>query len=78
MNPDPTPSRYSTDLSPYDLFNLPGKQNINNINFFVIRNFGHHWNDGGSSNDKCFDTYHGPEAFSEPETSAVRDYILYR
>jgi len=42
------------------------------------RNFGHHWNDGGSSGDKCFDTYHGPEAFSEVETQAVRDYILAR
>jgi len=42
------------------------------------RNFGHHWNDGGSSGDKCFDTYHGPEAFSEPETAAIRDFILAR
>merc|ERR1711872_291528 len=40
------------------------------------RNFGYHWNDGGSSGDKCLDTYHGPEAFSEPETRAVRDFIL--
>lgn len=40
------------------------------------RNFGYHWNTGGASNDKCFDTYHGPTAFSEPETAAVRDYIL--
>jgi len=42
------------------------------------RNFGHHWNEGGSSNDKCYDTYHGPEAFSEPETAAIRDFILAR
>jgi len=40
------------------------------------RNFGFQWNTGGSSNDKCFDTYHGPSAFSEPETAAVRDFIL--
>jgi len=40
------------------------------------RNWGFHWNTGGASNDKCFDTYHGPEAFSEPETAAVRDFIL--
>ena len=31
---------------------------------------------GGASNDKCFDTYHGPEAFSEVEAQAARDYIL--
>ena len=30
---------------------------------------------GGASNDKCFDTYHGPSAFSEPETAAVSNYI---
>ena len=42
------------------------------------RNFGHHWNTGGSSADKCFDTYHGPSAFSEPETAAVRDFLLAR
>lgn len=40
------------------------------------RNFGFQWNTGGSSNDKCFDTYHGPTAFSEPETAAVRDFVL--
>merc|ERR1712223_106444 len=40
------------------------------------RNFGFHWNTGGASNDKCYDTYHGSEAFSEVEAQAVRDYIL--
>merc|ERR1711892_741915 len=40
------------------------------------RNYGFHWNEGGSSGDKCWDTYHGPEAFSEPETAAVRDFVL--
>ena len=34
--------------------------------------------EGGSSGDKCFDTYHGPEAFSEPETANVRDFIMAR
>jgi hypothetical protein len=37
-----------------------------------------HYSEGGSSNDKCTDTYHGPDAFSEPETAAVRDFILSR
>jgi len=40
------------------------------------RNYGFHWNEGGSSGDKCYDTYHGPEAFSEPETAAIRDFVL--
>merc|ERR1711962_1179564 len=37
-----------------------------------------HCNEGGSSNDKCSDTYHGPEAFSEIENINVRDYLLAR
>jgi len=40
------------------------------------RNWGFHWNEGGSSGDKCSDTYHGPEAFSEVENRNVRDFIL--
>lgn len=40
------------------------------------RNWGFHWNEGGSSNDKCSDTYHGPEAFSEVENTNVRDFLL--
>ena len=32
------------------------------------RNFGFHWNTGGSSNNPCSDTYHGKSAFSEKET----------
>lgn len=40
------------------------------------RNWGFHWNEGGSSNDKCSDTYHGPSAFSEVENVAVSNYLL--
>jgi murein tripeptide amidase MpaA len=42
------------------------------------RNWGYHWNEGGSSNDRCQDTYHGPEAWSEPENVHVSDFILAR
>lgn len=40
------------------------------------RNFGFHWNEGGSSNNPCTDTYHGGAAFSEIESANVRDAIL--
>ena len=30
----------------------------------------------GASDNKCAETYHGPEAFSEIETQNVRDYVL--
>merc|ERR1719219_2463482 len=42
------------------------------------RNYGHHWNEGGSSNDRCSDTYHGPEAWSEVENVHVSNYIMTR
>ena len=42
------------------------------------RNFGYEWgaNNTGSSPDPCSDVYRGESAFSEPETQAVRDFIL--
>lgn len=39
------------------------------------RNYGYLWGTGGSSSNPNSDTYKGPEAFSEPETRAIRDYI---
>ena len=30
----------------------------------------------GASGNKCSETYHGPEAFSEVETRNIRDYTL--
>jgi len=38
------------------------------------RNFGFHWNTGGSSSLCTSDTYMGVSAFSEPETKAISDY----
>ena len=42
------------------------------------RNFGYQWgyDDIGSSPSPSSDTYRGPAAFSEPETQAIRDFIL--
>jgi len=40
------------------------------------RNFGFHWDEGGSSDIPCSDTYNGGEAFSEVESQIVRDTIL--
>ncbi|XP_065567648.1 carboxypeptidase B-like [Artemia franciscana] len=40
------------------------------------RNFGFHWNEGGSSGYGCYDTYHGGAPFSEVESQVVRDVIL--
>ena len=40
------------------------------------RNFGFHWNEGGSSSSPCADTYHGGAPFSEVESQNVRDTVL--
>ncbi|XP_043283994.1 carboxypeptidase B-like [Venturia canescens] len=43
------------------------------------RNFGYHWGEdkeGGMSKDPCHETYAGPNAFSEPETKAMADFIM--
>ena len=41
------------------------------------RNYSYDWgNLAGSSDSPCSDLYHGPEAFSEPETQAIRDFVL--
>jgi len=39
------------------------------------RNWGFQWNKGGSSTNPCSDTYHGTGPASEPETTAMADYI---
>ena len=39
------------------------------------RNWGYHWNDGGSSNNPCSDSYMGKSAFSEIENQNVRDFL---
>ena len=39
------------------------------------RNWGYHWNDGGSSSNPCSDSYMGKSAFSEIENQNVRDFL---
>eukprot|EP00058_Branchiostoma_floridae_P006614 XP_002592102.1 hypothetical protein BRAFLDRAFT_84971 [Branchiostoma floridae] len=39
------------------------------------RNWGDHFNEGGSSNYPCADTYHGPRAFSEVETQSLSEWV---
>merc|ERR1712241_377170 len=40
------------------------------------RNWDFHWAEAGVSHSKCSETYCGPEAFSEPETRNIRDFVL--
>ncbi|GMV35706.1 MAG: hypothetical protein AMXMBFR61_02140 [Fimbriimonadales bacterium] len=40
------------------------------------RNWGYMWGGDGSSGNTSSETYRGPSPFSEPETRAVRDFLL--
>jgi len=40
------------------------------------RNFGYAWGGYGASEDACKETFRGKTAFSEPETQAMRDFLL--
>ncbi|CAG0881815.1 unnamed protein product [Darwinula stevensoni] len=40
------------------------------------RNFDFHWMESGASSDKCSEIYAGPEAESEPENRAIRDFLM--
>ncbi|CAB3372331.1 Hypothetical predicted protein [Cloeon dipterum] len=40
------------------------------------RNFGYKWGGKGSSSSVCRGNHRGPSAFSEPESQAIRDFIL--
>lgn len=39
------------------------------------RNYDYHWSETGSSSNSCAETYHGPKAFSENESSVSRDIM---
>lgn len=39
------------------------------------RNYAYGWGGGGASTSPNSDTYRGPQAFSEPETTAVKKYV---
>ncbi len=49
--------------------NPPGQNN--QIGVDLNRNAGYQWNTGGSSDEPCDETYHGPSADSEPENTAT-------
>merc|ERR1712051_1132226 len=40
------------------------------------RNWDFHWAESGASSNPCSETFAGPEAFSEPEMSNIRDFVM--
>lgn len=78
VNPDGYVYNQTTNPNGGGLWRKNRRDNGNNcFGIDLNRNFAHEWsNPAGSSSNPCSGTYHGPSAFSEPETRAVRDFTL--
>jgi carboxypeptidase T len=48
---------------------------LENSGVDLNRNYGYSFASGDNSEETCSETYRGPNAFSEPETRAMRDFI---
>jgi carboxypeptidase T len=74
VNPDG--AEFDIDGGSYHMWRKNRRNNgDSNWGVDLNRNFGYQWGTGGSSTSTGSDTYMGPEAFSEPESKAVRDFI---
>lgn len=51
------------------------KNNDGTIGVDLNRNYSFQWGTGGSSNQGSSDVFMGPQAFSEPETQSIRNFI---
>ena len=79
VNPDG--AEYDLTGTPYRAWRKNRQPNAGTtaIGTDLNRNYGYHWACcGGSSSSKSASTYHGPKAFSAPETRAVRDFMASR
>ncbi len=55
------------------IMNVTGNNPADGVD--LNRNFGHHWNYIGANDNVTSLVYHGPGAFSEPESSIFRDFL---
>ena len=79
VNPDG--AQYDLGGSPYRAWRKNRQPNPGStaVGTDLNRNYGYHWACcGGSSGKKSASTYHGPSAFSAPETRAMRDFMASR
>ncbi len=76
VNPDGYVFNQSTNPNGGGLWRKNRRDNGNNcFGIDLNRNYAFGWgNPAGSSGDICSNTYRGTEAFSEPESAAVRDF----
>ena len=78
VNPDGYMFNQMTDPNGGGMWRKNRRNNGSSYGVDLNRNYGYQWgyDDTGSSPIPSNDTYRGPAAFSEPETQAVRDFIL--
>lgn len=82
VNPDGVEHDIATGSYKYHRKNM--RENSTDFDFFgsigvdLNRNYGFGWGGSGSSNNPSSDIYRGPQAFSEPETQAIKTFIEAR
>jgi murein tripeptide amidase MpaA len=76
--PCANPDGYSYTWTNVRLWRKNRRNNGSNFGVDLNRNFGYQWgfDNSGSSGTTSSETYRGPSAFSEPETQAIRDFVL--
>ena len=75
VNPDG--AEYDIAEGRYKMWRKNRTQNHDgSVGVDLNRNYGYKWGTGGSSSSPRSSTYRGPSAFSEPETQAIRDFVL--
>jgi carboxypeptidase T len=74
VNPDGV--EYDISTGSYKMWRKNRRKNPDNtMGVDLNRNYGFMWGTGGSSTSGSSDVFMGPEAFSEPETKTVRDFV---
>lgn len=73
INPDGT--TYDIKGRNYKMWRKNRALNQSTYGVDLNRNYSHGWGTGGSSTSPSSDVYMGPKAFSEPETTAVKNFV---
>lgn len=73
VNPDG--AEYDISTGNYRMWRKNRRNNKGSWGVDLNRNYGYKWGTGGASSSPQHDTYRGPEAFSEPETQAIKNFI---
>lgn len=71
LNPD----GHNWVFTNYNMWRKNRRNNGGSYGVDLNRNYDYHWGESGASHTPSSDTYCGPNAFSEPETQALRDLL---